>query len=179
MEYTPNEAFTITATKEGYMTGRLSGIATPPEDGTILQNGTSLFPAAFITNVVTQAEGVDAVDETKGHAVLWGFKAGVEGVAAGISFEITPADGGVGPVYFAEGDLFANVADNNAYDSEASVTTSAGFANLINMEPGDYSVSAKMGDVNCAAFIGLPGDGDVINFDIAAGQLTYIAAVCP
>ena len=125
---------------------------------------------------MTQAEGVDAVDATKGHvAILAGDGNG--GQVAGVTFTVDPISG-VGPQYFAEGNLLANSATGMAYDNAATATTSNGFANVINADPGAYTLTATHETATCIATQGIQNEDGSVGFDIAAGELTYVLLIC-
>ena len=166
-----------TIAADGYFTGRVSYNVTPSADGTIATNGQQILPAANVETIVTPADGVDAVDETKGHVAIWaGNSAG--GFVSGVTFTVDPVSG-VGPQYFAEGNLLVNSAMGMAYDSEATATTSNGFANVINADPGTYTLTATHETATCVtSFNGIPNEDGSIGFDVAAAQLTYVSVIC-
>ena len=174
--YEPNADHVATASAEGYMTARSSYNITPAEDGTIAGLTQQLLGASVVETVVTQADGVDAVDATKGHLAIF-VGNGNGSPVAGVTFTLNPMSG-VGPQYFAEGNLLVNSATGMAYDSEATATTSNGFANVINADPGAYTLTATHESATCTANQGIQNEDGTVGFDIAAGELTYVLLTC-
>lgn len=176
MNYEPNADHVATVSAEGYVTARQSYNVAAPQDGTIPTLVTQLFPPSGISNLVTQAEGVDAVDETKGHALMWANDLD-GGFVSGISFMVTPTSG-VGPVYIAEGDFIQNSLAGVAYDETATATSSNGTANLINVDAGLYTTTVTHDSADCFAFSGIQNDDGTVGFDITAGEITYVSVIC-
>jgi hypothetical protein len=174
--YEPNVDHVARASAEGYLPARQSYNVTPFADGTIPDLVTQLFPPSGIANLVVQAEGVDAVDDTKGHALIWAGD-GNGGFLSGVTFTVEPISG-VGPVYIAEGDFIQNSFAGNAYDASATATSSNGTANLINVDAGSYTLTATHESATCIAFSGIQNEDGTIGFDIAVGELSYIGLVC-
>ena len=65
-----------------------------------------------------------------------------------------------------------------AYDNDATATTSNGFANLINADPGAYILTASHPTATCEATQGIQNDDGTIGFDVAPDQLTFVTLVC-
>ncbi|MGB0647125.1 MAG: hypothetical protein ACPGQS_08110 [Bradymonadia bacterium] len=174
--YEPGVDHVATASADGYMTARSSYNIVPAEDGTIASLTQQLLGTTVIETVVTQADGVEAVDPTKGHLAIF-VGNGRGSPVAGVSFAVTPMSG-VGPQYFAEGNLLVNTASGMAYDNEATATTSNGFANVINADPGSYTLTATHESATCIAFQGIQNEDGTVGFDIAAGELSYVLLTC-
>ena len=174
--YEPGVSHVATAAADGFMTARASYNITPEPDGTIATLGQGILGKSVIETLVTQADGVDMMDDTKGQLAILAAN-GLGSQVAGVAFEVSPMSG-IGPQYFAEGDLLINAVTGMAYDPEATETTSNGFANVINMEPGEYTLTATHATATCTAIQGVQNEDGTISFDMAADQLTFVRLIC-
>ena len=171
--YVGNEALRASIRSPGFVTARVNIY---PEQATIPEFTVPMVLEGILALLVSNA-GVD-IDETKGHIAFiasTGYRP-LDG-QAGISLSFTPNPGGTGVLYFKEGDITQLIA-GDAYDRRAEATSSAGAANLYNVDPGRYSLSLSGAD-GCETFLGLLNDDDSIDFDIKAGEVTYINLNCP
>ena len=184
-EYTANTDTTMTIAVDGYWTARVSGSLAAPEEGAESNMVVQMAANGVVDLLASQAPGgAVEISADHGHIVL-GAGNGSEEAAdnpdlswvADVTFTMTPVSG-LGPYYFASGDALANAAAGTIYDADATATTDAGLANVYNMEPGVYTITATHETMECFVFYGLPTDGEGFTVEVVAGQLSYGVVVC-
>jgi len=169
----------MTLSADGYWTARVSGRSTAPEEGVVPNNTVQMAAITVVDILASQVPGGAAeISEEHGH-IVFGAGGGDDGSAwvSGVTFTMTPASG-VGPLYFAAGDLIENAGTGGVYDADATATTDTGLANVYNVEPGVYTITASHDTMECWVFYGLPAEGMDFTVEVAAGQLSYGVVVC-
>ena len=179
MDYAVGVTIKASIKAGGFMTARINGV-TIARDANATPLTIPMVAEGVVALLGQNAEGVDSLDDTKGHIAFvaaYANSGGTNGVE-NVSLSLEPANSAMGPHYTKAGKLVDLIADN-PYDPMLKATTNSGAINYFNVTPGQYTATTAGAPDGCNVIFGVPGDNSTIKTDVKAGELTYLSIICP